>query len=785
MAKNAVVVKFLADVDGLKKGVDGVNGKLNGFSKSIKAFALTFAAAFSVDKIVQFGKASVDAFSDFEEAAGKVGQVFQDQAGQVEDWANGAVTAIGLSSQAALEAAGTFGNLFTAFGVGIPEAKEMSLTLTELAADLASFNNTSIDQALTALRSGLSGETEPLKRFGVALNQAAIETEALNLGLIKNKNELDQAAKSQAIYSLIMKQTTNAQGDFKRTQEGLANTQRTLNAAFEEAQKTIGEGLYYALLDLVDAVGGPNGAAETIDVLATRIGLWVEGAAVAVTATGELEGKVKDTGRETRRLADEFEANGGSVRAWWELIKDVTADDSTISILEVIGLVNRRTRNTEQLFQDLRKVKFADHLSGELEATERAARAVEIQANSANRSLRRLFLSNENDVILREERQGDSFLRKFNDGDAAMRQAKEEARELAQEVDDLGRSYGGATRAIEDNSKKVKEFGVAIGDYTLTIAQKGKKGAKITEEAVSTMTAAYQEFFKEIEAELARAEAQLAETQQFIANATANLLGPTSLKAVQQQYGAAQTEAERLTREYERQLKTRRDLEERARRATGDEKNALLAQAKTAAEAASETKRLAQEQQRLVDRGFVGFWEDAQKEVENYQKSIQELVDFFNKDGVLTDTEATIIQDLFTLPPDQGQTIITDLLKQTDATMRAVGTQESLRTSTEAFVQGITDVFEGYGEFPSLGYTNAKKWVSDIDAYLRDPKTKRDVRKAAKSMLPKGLKIKVGWELEPFPQNQFRPTASASTATIQSIQDYERRNGSKWRERVR
>ena len=197
------------------------------------------------------------------------------------------------------------------------------------------------------------------------------------------------------------------------------------------------------------------------------------------------------------------------------------------------------------------------------------------------------------------------------------------------------------------------------------------------------------------------------------------------------------------------------------------------------------SKRLAQEQQKLVDRGFVGFWEDAQQQVKNYQGEIQKLVDFFNSDGVLTDTEANIINDLFTLPPDQGQKIITDLLNQTDATMRAVGTQESLRTSTEAFVQGITDVFEGYGSFPAVGYTNAKTWVKDINDYLRDPETKRAVRQSAKSMLPKGLKIKVGWELEPFPQNQFGPNNGRSARTIQDIQDYERRNGTKWRERVR
>ena len=83
---NKVVVKFLADVDGLKKGVNSIDKQLSGFNKSLKFFAGTFAAAFSAKAIIDFSKASVNAFSDFEEAAGKVGQVFQDQAGLVESW---------------------------------------------------------------------------------------------------------------------------------------------------------------------------------------------------------------------------------------------------------------------------------------------------------------------------------------------------------------------------------------------------------------------------------------------------------------------------------------------------------------------------------------------------------------------------------------------------------------------------------------------------------------------------------------------------------------------------
>ena len=84
-----------------------------------------------------------------------------------------------------------------------------------------------------------------------------------------------------------------------------------------------------------------------------------------------------------------------------------------------------------------------------------------------------------------------------------------------------------------------------------------------------------------------------------------------------------------------------------------------------------------------------------------------------------------------------------------------------------------------------LTLKNAEKWVGDINDYLRDPETKKAVRQSAKKMLPKGLKIKVGRELEPFPTIAYRPSTSNGRSAVEEIQNYERMNGTKWRDRVR
>jgi len=197
--------------------------------------------AFAGAQVLGFLNDAAGKASDLEEAQSKVNVVFGEGSDQVTKWAEGSAEGFLLSKSAALEAAGTYGNLFQAFGIGRESATEMSTTLVELAADMASFNNTSVDDALVALRSGLSGETEPLKRYGVALNDARLRQKALELGIYNGVGALDSAQKAQASYNLILEDTSLAQGDVARTGDQLANSQREVAAKIENAQAEVGK----------------------------------------------------------------------------------------------------------------------------------------------------------------------------------------------------------------------------------------------------------------------------------------------------------------------------------------------------------------------------------------------------------------------------------------------------------------------------------------------------------------------------------------------------------------
>lgn len=221
-----------------KAGTDAGQSIASNVRSKLAANRTLIAGAFGAALTGLVGS-SISAASDLSESMSKVGVVFGDNQQQILNWADGAATALGQSKQQALEAAGTFGNLFTALGLGGQQSADMSMNVVNLASDLASFNNINPTEALDALRAGLTGETEPLKRLGVNMNEATLKAKGLELGLIKGSEALSPAAKAQAAYALIMEQTGSAQGDFARTSDGLANQQRIMAAQFEDTKASL------------------------------------------------------------------------------------------------------------------------------------------------------------------------------------------------------------------------------------------------------------------------------------------------------------------------------------------------------------------------------------------------------------------------------------------------------------------------------------------------------------------------------------------------------------------
>jgi len=185
---------------------------------------------------------SVELVTDLNETISKTGEIFGDAAGQIDDWSNSAAQAFGMSKQQGMDAASTFAIFGKSAGLSGDRLATFSTNFVQLAADFASFHNAKPEEAITAIGAALRGENEPIRRFGILLDDASMRAEALKLGLIETtKQALTPQEKVLAAQSLIYKQSADAQGDFLRTSDGLANQTRILKAEIIDMATAFGQ----------------------------------------------------------------------------------------------------------------------------------------------------------------------------------------------------------------------------------------------------------------------------------------------------------------------------------------------------------------------------------------------------------------------------------------------------------------------------------------------------------------------------------------------------------------
>jgi uncharacterized protein (DUF2164 family) len=208
---------------------------------------------------------SITAASDLRESMSLSEQVFEGNARKVQAWGKTAADAFGMSQREALNFASTFGTAFKNVGMSLDDTTQKSETLTRLAADLGSAFNTSSDEAAVALRSGLLGESEPLRKFGVFLDEAKVKAKALAMGLKPVGGALSDIQKVAARYALIMEQTADSQGMFGRDSESLADAQKSLGAAMENLGAAIGKAFTPAATDAVNVLTDLVKSLETVE----------------------------------------------------------------------------------------------------------------------------------------------------------------------------------------------------------------------------------------------------------------------------------------------------------------------------------------------------------------------------------------------------------------------------------------------------------------------------------------------------------------------------------------
>ena len=199
-------------------------------------------------------KQAINMASDLEEVQNVVDVSFGSMADQVEAFANTAVRSYGMSALTAKRMASTFMAMSNGMDIAQEAGKNMSLQLTALAGDMASFYNVGQDIAQTALNSIFTGETESLKKFGIVLTETNLQAFALSQGIKKSYQAMSQAEKVALRYNYVLNATKNAQGDFARTSGSWANQIRLLKEQWTQFLGILGSGLIKILTPMVKAL---------------------------------------------------------------------------------------------------------------------------------------------------------------------------------------------------------------------------------------------------------------------------------------------------------------------------------------------------------------------------------------------------------------------------------------------------------------------------------------------------------------------------------------------------
>ena len=263
-----------------------MNGAESTVSTTAAKIAKAIGSAFATKQIIEFGKAAIGVASDLNEVQNVVDTTFGNEGAiRINEWARNAAEAFGESELQAKQFTSTLGAMFKSMGVGQADMEEMSMSLAGLAGDMASFYNLDPTEAFEKLRSGISGETEPLKQLGINMSVANLEAFALSEGITTAYNSMTQAEQATLRYQYIMSATADAQGDFANTSDSLANQQRILQLEIQTLAAEIGQDLMPVAQEILtiardgiewirenkDAL---EGLATAAGVAATAYGVW-------------------------------------------------------------------------------------------------------------------------------------------------------------------------------------------------------------------------------------------------------------------------------------------------------------------------------------------------------------------------------------------------------------------------------------------------------------------------------------------------------------------------------
>lgn len=272
--KTAAMAKKLEESG---KKIENIGNKISGVGDKLTLGVTT--------PIIAAGTAVYKYSSDLTEAENKTESVFGNMSQYIKDWTQDSINKLGMAKSTVFDAVSLFGDMGTSMGLTRKQAADMSMSLVELSADLSSFKNVSLEQSQNALKGIFTGETESLKNLGIIMTETQLKAYAMSKGIETSYNEMSQAEKVQLRYQYVLESSSNAIGDYARTNGEAAGQMRKLPEALKELASSFRDNVEPAITPLVTSL---NSIIVNFGELSNGTKSLITKTALAVAAIGPL-----------------------------------------------------------------------------------------------------------------------------------------------------------------------------------------------------------------------------------------------------------------------------------------------------------------------------------------------------------------------------------------------------------------------------------------------------------------------------------------------------------------
>lgn len=342
-----------SQINGLKSQVMGLNSstvKAQGAFSGLATAAKLFLGAAVVRAMYQVGKSSLTMANEVVESENLFAESMKGMSGEARIWSDGLRDSLGLNAFTMRKNVGTFNVMFKSMGLTTDKAYEMATGITVLAEDMASFYNLKSEEAFDKLRAGITGETEPLKRLGILVDENTVKQYAMREGISTTGKELTQQEKLLARYAAIMAQTSTAQGDLARTISSPVNQIRVLNNTLDQARVALGQSfqpLQAAILPVLNSIASAAlFAARAVSAFVNAISRLSTVNIFAGLTAGKSAKKQGELAESLDKTSEAMKGGGGAAK---QAAKDAkqAAKDAKVG-LKAFDEINQLTKETAE-----------------------------------------------------------------------------------------------------------------------------------------------------------------------------------------------------------------------------------------------------------------------------------------------------------------------------------------------------------------------------------------------------------------------------------------------------